>query len=87
LAGLRFQIHLDGFIPEDSKGTLVAGIKIPTAFATKIPVIRSKVHDVKDFVASMERVLSGEELSLTAKYHICYHNETPPQPCEAEQDI
>lgn len=80
-------INLDGFIPEDPAGTLVVGIKIPTAFAEKIPAIRDKVRNVKDFVASMNRVLAGENLSLKATYHICYHNETPGKPCKQEQDI
>jgi len=87
MAGLRFQIIFDGFLPEDPDGTLVAGIKIPTAFAVKIPAIKDKVHDVEAFVASMNRVLGGEELALSATYHICYHDETPHKPCEPKQEI
>ena len=87
MSGLRFQIHLEGFIPEDPTGTLVAGIKIPTAFASKIPVIKSEVQSVKAFVGSMNRTLGGEELSLKATYHQCFHDEVPFKPCEPEQDI
>lgn len=87
MAGLRFTIHLDGFIPEDLEGTEVAGIKIPTEFATKIPAIREEVHSIKEFVGSMQRVLGNEVLTLSATYHICYHDEEPPTPCEPVQDI
>lgn len=87
MAGLRFQIILDGFIPEDLTGTLVAGIKIPTTFATKIPAIRQEVQDVKAFIGSMNRTLGGEVLTLKTTYHICYHDENPTKPCETEQDI
>ena len=87
MAGLRFQIILDGFIPEDPTGTLVAGVKIATAVAHKIPAIRAEVQDVKAFVANMNRTLRGEELSLKATYHQCFHDETTPKPCGIEQEI
>lgn len=87
MAGLRFEIHLDGFIPEDLSGILVAGIKIPTAFATKIPAIRAEVQDIKAFVGNMNRKLGGQNLSLSATYQICRHDEIPVQPCGENYNI
>jgi len=87
MAGLRFMIVLDGFIPESSTGVEVAGVKIPTAFASKIPAIRAEVRSIKTFVGTMNRTLGGQELSLSAKYHICYHDEDPTKPCEPARDI
>jgi len=87
MAGLRFTIHLDGFIPEDLNGIEVAGIKIPIEFAQNIPQIRLKVREIKAFVASMERKLQGEDLILNANYHVCYHNELPFKSCDLAQEI
>jgi len=87
MAGLRFQIIMDGFIPEDPTGTLVAGIKIPKAVASKIPAIRAEVQDIKVFIGNMNRTLGGEDLSLKATYHQCFHDEIPSKPCEPEQEI
>ena len=87
MAGIRFQITLDGFIPEDPNGVQIAGVKIPIVFAEKIPAFRTKVHDIKDFMANMKRVLSGEKLQFKATYHKCFHDEIPPKQCESEQEI
>jgi len=85
MAGLRIQIYLDGFIPEDSDGVLVAGVKIDPAVAAKIPAVRAKVQNIKTFVGNMDRTLGSEQLSLSATLHICRHDEGLP--CDAPQDI
>lgn len=87
MAGLRFEIHLDGFIPENESGVLVGGIKIPKSFAEKIPTIRQKVRDIKEFVGSTNRKLGGENLILQATWHICFHNEQVNKPCPAGEEI
>ena len=87
MAGLRFQIHLDGFIPEDENGVLMGNIKIPKSFAEKIPAIRDKVRDVKAFIGSTNRKLGGENLMLQATFHECFHDETPTRPCKKGTEI
>jgi hypothetical protein len=85
MAGLRFQIDL--FVPESPTGTLVAGVKIPTALATKIPAIRQAVRDLKAYAVKINEGENNEEMTVLAKYHICHHNENPQLPCEPAQEV
>ncbi len=85
MAGLRF--ILDLFIPETPTGTLVAGVKIPTALAIKIPTIRQAIRDLKAFAVKINVGQPNEEMTVNAKFHICYHNEIPQKPCEPEQEV
>ena len=85
MSGLRFQ--LDIYIDEDPTGTLVAGVKIPTALATKIPTIRQAIRDLKAYATKINAGKPDEEMTVRATYHIDYHNEVPPKPCGANQDI
>jgi hypothetical protein len=85
VAGLRFTLDL--YIDEDPAGTLVAGVKIPTALATKIPAIRQAVRDLKVYAKKVNAGKVNEELTVKASYHICYHNEAIVKPCAQEQDI
>ncbi len=85
MAGLRFQ--LDCYIDESPTGTLVAGVRIPTALANKIPTIRQTIRDLKAFATKINAGAANEEMTVKAVYHICYHNESPPKPCASEQDI
>ena len=80
MAGIRF--NLDLFIQEDPTGTLMAGVKIPSVLATKIPTIRQAIRDLKVYASKI-----NEEMTIRATYHICYHNEIPTKPCGAEQEI
>ena len=81
MAGLRFRLDL--FIPEDLTGTLVAGVMIPTALATRVPAIRQAIRDLKAYAVQVPT----SELTIRAVFHKCYHDEEPPRPCEPEQDI
>ncbi len=83
MSGLRFQLDL--FIPESTTGTVVAGVKIPTALAAKIPAIRQNIRDLKAYAAKINEGQPNEEMTVKATYHIC-HNDTQ-QPCGAEQEI
>ena len=85
MAGIRFQLDL--FIPEDLTGTLVAGIKIPTALATKVPVIRDAIRQLKAYAVKINAGKDNEEMTVKASYHICHHDETPTKPCEPEVAI
>ena len=75
------------FVPESATGTVVAGVKIPTALANKIPAIRQAILDLKAYASKINEGQPNEEMSVKATYHKCYHNETPTKPCEAEQEI
>ena len=81
---LRFTLDLA--IPEDSTGTLMAGIKIPTALANRIPAIRQGILDLKSYARKINAGAAHEEMTVKATWHVCYHDEANPQPC-AEQDI
>ena len=85
MAGLRF--NLDLYIDEDPTGTLVAGVKIPAALATKIPRIRQAIRDLKVFATKINQGRANEEMTVRASCHICYHNEGINKPCETEQEI
>lgn len=85
MAGLRFQLDL--YVDEDPTGTLVAGVKIPTALAGKIPVIRDAIRVLKSCASKINEGKDNEEATITAKYHVCYHNEVPPKPCGEWQEI
>ena len=85
MAGLRFQLDL--YINEDPTGTLVAGVKIPTALANKIPAIKQAVNDLKAFATRINAGKVNEEMTVRAKYHVCYHNEVVMKPCAPEQEI
>lgn len=83
MTGPRF--NLDLFIPESTTGTVVAGVKIPTVLATKIPAIRQNIRDLKAYAAKINVGQPNEEMTVKANYHVC-HNDTQ-QPCESEVDI
>ncbi len=85
MAGLRFQ--LDCYVDEDPTGTLVAGVKIPTALATKIPAIQDAIRALKSYSTKINEGADNEEMTVRAQYQICYHNETPPKPCGEWQEI
>ena len=85
MAGLRFTLDL--FVAEDLTGTLVAGIKIPTALAIRIPAIRQAVRDLKAYATKINEGTANEEMTVKAVFHICRHNESPYKPCEPEQEI
>ena len=81
--GLRFSLDL--FIAEVPTGTLVAGVKIPTALATKIPAIRQNIRDLKAYARTINAGGVAEEITVKATYHVCNHEEHLP--CETEQEI
>jgi len=83
MPGLRFTLDL--YIPEDPNGTLVAGVKIPTALATRIPAIRQAIQDFKSYATRINVGKPGEELTVKATYHVCHHD--TGETCEPEQDI
>jgi len=85
MAGLRFQLDL--FIPEDSTGTLVAGIKIPSALASKIPAIRSAIQDLKTYARKINDGQGNEEMTVKATYHICTHDGENGDCSKSLQDI
>jgi len=55
---------------------------IPTATKT---AIRDKIRQLKALAVKINEGASNEEMTVTAKYHICHHDEG--KPCEPEQDI
>ncbi len=85
MPGLRFTLDL--YIPEDPTGTLVAGVKIPTALATQIPTIRQKIQALKGFARKINSGQPNEEMTVKASYHVCHHEDNPPTCGDLEQDI
>lgn len=83
MALLRFTLDLA--IPESPTGTLVAGVRIPTAIATKIPAIRQGIRDLKAYARKINEGQPNEEASVRAVFHVCHHDEG--KPCESEQEI
>ncbi len=53
------------------------------AFPNFLPAIKA----VKAKASVINAGQSNQELTVTAKYHVCYHDETPPKPCEKEIEI
>ena len=83
MAGLRF--NLDLFIPEDSAGTLVAGVKIPNTLAQKIPAIKLAILSLKAYATKINAGQPNEEMTVRAVFHICHHDTGGA--CEAEIEI
>ena len=83
MAGLRFTLDL--YIPEDSDGTEVAGVKIPSVLAENLPTIRSAIRQLKGFARRINEGKDNEEMTIRAAYHICRHEDGLP--CEPEQEI
>lgn len=71
MAGIRFQLDL--FIPE---GVFTS---IPDA---KKAAFRAAVKALKTYAISV-----GQEMTVKATWHKCYHDETPTKPCELEKEI
>ncbi len=83
MSGLRFTLDL--YIPESSSGTVVAGIRIPTALANQIPSIRSGIQNLKSYARKINTSAGNEEMTIKAKYHVCHHEDG--KACESEQEI
>ena len=83
MPGLRFS--LDIHIPQSATGTVVAGVRIPTALATQIPDIRARIQALKTFAKKINEGLPNEEATVKAAFHVCHHEDGGP--CEAEQEI
>ena len=80
---IRF--NLDLAIPEDPNGTLVAGVKINSSLAQKIPAIRNAIRALKAYAVKINAGAVNEEATVKASWHICHHDEN--KPCESEQEI
>lgn len=76
MAGYRFQLDL--FIPESVFDSIPQEKKI---------AFRDRVRELKAFAVKINEGLPNEEMTVKAKYHKCYHDESPPQPCEPEKEI
>jgi phage-related protein len=72
MAGLRFQLDL--FVPETPTGTVVAGVRIPTVLASKVPTILQAVRDLKAYAAKINAGAVNEEATVKATYHVCNHD-------------
>jgi len=88
----RYVINLP--IPEDEEG------KLPTALLTKptspqltamadmtwLQIILTMIRRLKSYATDIKPTEPSME-PIIAKVHKCYHDETPPRPCEQEVDI
>ena len=92
MALLRF--NLDLAIPEDPAGTLVAGVKINSLLAQKIPDIRDAIRGLKSYATKINAGQLNEEITVKASWHICHHDDPTVgglyplgKPCEPEREI
>lgn len=74
-------------MPEDPNGTLVPalGIKLPDAFVQRLPAIRNAIRNLKSFSRVTNAGQPNEEMTITAKFHICRHDEG--RSCDPEIEI
>ena len=75
MAFIRFQI--DGAVPKDTYDSLPAATKT---------AIRDKLLQLKALCRKINAGLPNEEATVTFKYHVCHHDETPST-CKPVQDI
>ncbi len=54
---------------------------------TWLEIIRAAIVKLKGLSNKIKPGTIWEEDTLKSKYHICHHDETPPIPCEPEEDI
>jgi len=80
MSGLRFRIDL--FVPLDSKTE-----KVDSVLQTKIDTIKTSILDFRQYSQKINPGKEAEEDTTKAVFHKCYHDETPPKPCEADKDI
>ena len=67
-------------------------LAIPKTVYDAIPLAKKQafkqaVLDMKAYAVKINEGLPNEEMTVKATYHQCFHDETPPKPCEAEQEI
>ena len=75
MANLKFELSLS--IPEDPAGTLIAGVKIQTALADRIPAIRNTIRYLKSYARKINEGKPNEEMAVRAQFHVCYQDEVP----------
>jgi len=88
MSGLRIRQEI--FIPEDPDGVFVSqlGIKLPSEVAQYLPAYVKETRRIKKYAAKINEGQPNEEMTVKAKWHICYHNEGMiHSPCGEEQDI
>ncbi len=81
-------------IPEDQDGNLPAALSTKPTIAqltamadmTWLQIILTMIRRLKLYAADINSTLPTEEKAM-AKVHKCHHDETPPRPCENEQEI
>ncbi len=63
-------------------------INLDLAFQLPLsPELASKIDEVKAGIRWLKARAYTLPDSLKAKYHKCYHDETPQKACDSEQDI
>jgi len=55
--------------------------------ATKKLAARDAIRNLKALAVKINTGQSEEEMTVKANWHICHHDESPPQPCGPEQEI
>lgn len=76
MALIRFQIDLA--IPEEVYNAIPAAKKLAA---------RDIIRSLKALAVKINSGTDNEEMTVRAVWHRCHHDETPPQPCEPEQEI
>ena len=67
-------------------------LAIPEAVFNAIPTarklaFRDEIRALKSLAIKINEGQPNEEMTVRASYHKCFHDETPPKPCEQEVDI
>uniref|UniRef100_A0A6M3JBR4 Uncharacterized protein n=1 Tax=viral metagenome TaxID=1070528 RepID=A0A6M3JBR4_9ZZZZ len=76
MSGVRFQLDL--FIPQAVYDTIPSAKKL---------AFRDIIRAVKAFATKINEGAANEEMTVRAAWHTCGHDESPPQPCDPEQEI
>lgn len=58
---------------------------IPAALMSKLPEIKEAIRKLKSYASKINEGKDNEEMTVTASYHICHHDEGLP--CEPETEI
>ena len=89
MSGLRF--NLDCYVDEDPQGkeVTISGVKLklPPNFVDAIPQIRDAVRKLKSFSSKINEGKDNEEMTIVAKYHVCYHQEGIKKRCGPNEEI
>jgi len=61
--------------------------RTPAQVNSEFPQLLPAIRAAKSKASKINEGLANEEMTVSASYHICHHDEIPSKPCELEKEI